>query len=382
MSVTRTRSKAVGAVAVALLLTFAGTAEAANGLRMSGWWTQRFGSIFIPQGVSNPFVGDTIAGDAVVRVTDLPGGPAGVLSVTLSRSAFQRPVIQRNGAIPQAPQFVQLFSSFAFRGPESNNNTSVPTPYAGVLRPARTSQRNFSDFTFCPGATTNPACLTHKTIGQGAPVQSGTIHGKIRYTAHNPSPFGGALRMLIAGSGALSTVIAGAAGTPAAQISHAPIGGGGAQQAQVVGGAYDGRNTVTLGQGVVTTGAVLSAPDGVIIAPGVPIGLGASVTNRNVGLPFTAGTVYVRATVINGIVTKYTAMGYDNRNSVGVGNLQLVAAGVTKGLASGKVFQRVDVVNMEFSAGNQTPAISPTGMVALGSLLVLGGGYVLRRRLS
>jgi len=379
MSVTRTRSKAVGAVAVAILLTLAGTAEAARGLRMSGWWTQRFGSIFIPQGVTNPFVGDTIPADAVARVTDQ--GAAGQATVTLSRSAFQRPLITRNGAIPQAPQFVQLFSSFVFRGPETNNNTSVQTPGAGVMGPMIADGRATSDFTFCPGATTNPACLTHKTIGQGAPAASGTIHGKIRYTAP-VLRYGGTLRMLIAGSGALSTVIAGAAGTPAAQISHAPIGGGGAQQAQVVGGAYDGRNTVTLGQGVVTTGAVLSAPDGVIIAPGVPIGLGASVTNRNVGLPFTAGTVYVRATVINGIVTKYTAMGYDNRNSVGVGNLQLVAAGVTKGLASGKVFQRVDVVNMEFSAGNQTPAISPTGMVALGSLLVLGGGYVLRRRLS
>lgn len=377
MSVTRTRSKAVGAVAVALLLTFAGTAEAARGLRMSGTWTQRFGSIFIPQG-ANPFVPATIPAEAVARVTNPNNlGPA---TVTLSRSAFQRPVITKVGPLPVAPQFVQLFSSFAFRGPETQNNTSVASTFAGVIRPTLT--RQFPNFVFCPGAVNqNPACTTHKTAAQGGPA-SHTIHGKIRYTAETPAPFGGTLRMLIAGSGALSTVIVGVRGDPNAQVSHAPIGGGSAAQAQAVGGAYDLRNTVTLGAGVVTTGAIMSKATGVITQPGTAIGVGNAVTNRNVGMPFTAGTVYVRATVINGIVTKYTAMGYDNRTVGGVGNLQLVAAGMTKGLASGKVFQRVDVMNMSFAEGQESPAISPTGMVALGSLLVLGGGYVLRRRLS
>lgn len=377
MSVTRTSSKAVGAVAVALLLAFAGSAEAYKGLRMSGQWTERFGSIFIPQGAVNPFVGDTIAGDAVVRVTNPDSlGPA---TVTLSRSAFYRPYIPRNGALPVAPQFVQLFSNFRFHGPDTPQNTSITSPYAAMMRPTLT--RANANFNFCPGATVNPACLTHKTVGQGAAASQGTIHGIIKYTAASPT-FGGTLRMLIQGSGALSTVIGGAAGTPGAIISHAPIGGGGAAQAQVNGGAYDGRQTLVLGAGVVTTGAVLSKATGVIIAPGTTIGVGASVTNTNVGMPFTAGTVYVKATVINGIVPTYTAMGYDNRTPGGVGNLQLVSAGITRGLASGKVYHRVDTMTMSFVEGSATPAISPTGIVALGSLLVLGGGYVLRRRLA
>lgn len=380
MSVTRTRSKAVGAAAIALLLAFAGTAQAQapRGLKMSGTWVERFGSIFIPQGSVFPFIPEQVDADAVARVQNPDS--AGPATVTLSRSAFSRPVIPRNGAIP-VPQFVQLFSSFSFHGPQTLNNTSVTSPYAAIIRPTLT--RANPSFNYCPGATVNPACATHKTVGQGAGPSQGTMHGIIRYTAA-ATPFGGTLRMLIAGSGALTGVLAGAKGTPNAQFSHAPIGGGGAAQAQVVGGAYDGRNTLVLGAGVVTTGAVLAGTVNnlKIVAPGNVIGVGAAVTNTNVGMPFTVGKVSVQATVINGAVTMYTAQGYDARTPGGVGNLQLVAAGITRGLLTGNVYQRVDEMTMAFSEGSATPAVSPTGIVALGSLLVLGGGYVLRRRLS
>jgi hypothetical protein len=345
---------------------------------MSGAWTQRFGTIFIPQGFPIPIFPDTIPGDALVRVQNPDS--AGPATITFSRNAFSRPLITRNGPIP-VPAFIQLFSSFAFNGPQTNNNTSVTSSFAAIARPTLT--RANANFAFCPGATAaNPACAQPQTVGQLGPPPpvGGTIHGRINYTAASPA-FGGTLRMLIAGGGALSNVIGGAKSTPNLVASHQPIGGGSAQQAQVVGGAYDGRNTVSLGVGVVTTGAGMAA--GVITAPGTTVATpGQSVTNRNVGMPFTVGKVVATATFNNGGATMYTLTGYDARTPGGVGNLQLVAGGLTKGLNTGRIFLRMDEMTMSFTEGSQTPAISPTGMVALGSLLVLGGGYVLRRRLS
>jgi hypothetical protein len=346
---------------------------------MSGSWTQRFGTIFIPQGFPIPVFPDTIPGDAIVRVQNPDS--AGPATITFSRSAFFRPTIARNGPIP-VPAFIQLFSSFRFNGPQTDKNTSVTSPYAAIARPTLT--RANANFAFCPGATAaNPACAQPQTVGQLGPPPpvGGTIHGRINYTAGTPA-FGGTLRMLITGSGALSNVIQGAKSTPNLVVSHQPIGGGSAAQAQVVGGAYDGRNTLSLGAGVVTTGAAMSG--GVIVAPGTTVTTppGISVTQKNVGMPFTVGKVVATATFNNGGATMYTLTGYDARTPGGVGNLQLVAGGLTKGLNTGRIYLRMDEMTMTFSEGAATPAVSPTGIVALGSLLVLGGGYVLRRRLS
>jgi len=77
----------------------------------------------------------------------------------------------------------------------------------------------------------------------------------------------------------------------------------------------------------------------------------------------------------------YTLTGYDNRTPGGRGNISLVAGGISKRLVSGQTFVSADTVTMDISSGQLTPALSAAGVAAVASLLIIGGGYVLRKRL-
>jgi len=81
------------------------------------------------------------------------------------------------------------------------------------------------------------------------------------------------------------------------------------------------------------------------------------------------------------IPTTITMTGSDNRTPSGRGTITMVAGGLGHRLTSGLTFASMDVITMDIASSQLTPALSPMGFVALGSMLVVGGGYVLRRRL-
>jgi hypothetical protein len=358
------------AAAFALLLT--STVNAAT-LRVSGSWLDNRGQITIP------VVGATVTGTGLINVTNPDtSGPA---TMTANAGRIWGFDLQTANIPLPGPNNVQLFTQLSGEGPVVPLETSMvttPSAWVGKLAPSLSPSRAFASFAFCPGATANPACATNKWSGTAAVGASqGTRHGLISYSPSTPQ-FGGTMRNLLSGFVSI-TINVGA--TP--KFSHQPIGGGGASQAQYTGGHYNATGTNYFGAGVVTTGAATTT-FGAISVPGTtlpaPSGTGLARTNLINAFPFTVGTIIGLDT--DSVINTFSVMGYDTRTVNGRGNIQLVAGalGQTINGGFGQATASYNVLTLDVSSGQLTPAMSPTGMVALGSLLLLGGGYVLRKR--
>ncbi len=107
-------------------------------------------------------------------------------------------------------------------------------------------------------------------------------------------------------------------------------------------------------------------------------GTGIPRTNLINAFPFTVGKIYGRET-LGGSIQTLSTTGYDTRTVNGRGNIQLVAGSVSFITLIGSAIN-INIITLDVSSSQLTPAMSPTGFVALGSLLLLGGGYVLRKR--
>jgi hypothetical protein len=76
-----------------------------------------------------------------------------------------------------------------------------------------------------------------------------------------------------------------------------------------------------------------------------------------------------------------TGTGSDNRTALGAGNITLVAGGMARRRPTNTTFGSVDTVTMTIRPQN-LPSMSPAGLAALATVILLGAGYASRKRWS
>jgi hypothetical protein len=328
---------------------------------MTGKWVQRRGIAYIPQ-AAGPGGIPAVAGAAVQQQGANPATltvPPGVFTV-VTGLVFP---------LPQ-PSLIQISTAFSNAGPKSS----------GVFKAGGwVGKRPFANFAYCPGAAANPACVDHRSVGEGAAPGQGTNHGLVKYTA-GTKQYGGTMQMVSGGGGALSIVIA---TTPNLLVLHNPFGGAtGAAPTEAPGGAYANASLIdVLPGGPITLSPGISG-GGLITAPGPQVGTGSATTIINIGFSWTTGMVSVKGTN-GGPVTSTTATvtGSDSRTAWGAGNITLVAGGIGNRVGpSGRTFLDFDRVEMTLSPG--APAISPAGLAAGAGLMLLVFGYFARKRFA
>jgi hypothetical protein len=242
-------------------------------------------------------------------------------------------------------------------------------------------------FMFCPGSmigqgtTDNPNCLT------GSPEPTGTggaLPGLTTYTA-GPNQFGGTARMLLSGSGSVGVKVG---NTPmgAFLVLHNPFGGAGGYNPQGPGGSYADTETVVLNPGDITVQAM--DPAGMVITmPGPIVAMGPSEINLTTGFPWTTGTVTVSNPTATMIAppsgSMLSIMGMDALTVMGGRNIVMVASAITRrSVTALNTFVSIDVINMTIGDQLDVPSMTPGSYAAGAILLVLAGGYFLRRRLA
>jgi hypothetical protein len=350
-------------VLIAFVVALLASTADARVFRMSGKWLQQRGVIAeiplfggIPNAKNGPGGGTFVSamGSAPATLTV----PAGAFTGVNRLPAIALPGIT----------LVQLSTQFSFFGPSA--------PEIFVAGPKLSRPANF---TFCPGAAANPSCTTPQAGGA-----QGTFPGLVKYTA-GAEQFGGTMQMLIAGMGGSVSVVVGLSPT---RIQHNPLGGGtGPAVPQEVGGAYGNTNTNLLVAGPITTGAVCATgpcagDNGVIIVPGVPDGTGGTSTNTITGFPWTTGMISaIVTTKLPTTNSSLTGTGSDNRSALGAGNITLVAGGIARRRPSNANFPSIDTVTMTIRPQN-LPTMSPGGLAALATVILLGAGYASRKRWS
>jgi hypothetical protein len=96
------------------------------------------------------------------------------------------------------------------------------------------------------------------------------------------------------------------------------------------------------------------------------------------GFPFTTGTVLVQNTTdpqINGLIT---ITGSDSRTPRGVGNISMVAGGLSWNTFTTRNSRQTSRITITFS--EKTPSMTPGGIAAAAVLIVIATGYAMRRR--
>ena len=210
---------------------------------------------------------------------------------------------------------------------------------------------------------------------EGAAVGQGTRHGLVRYEVTGAG-FGGTMQMVLGGGGNLSILI----GVSPVLVLNNPFGGAiGAVPTEAPGGPYANTHIDVLPGGPITVSPVISG-GGLITVPGAQVGTGAPTSITNVGFSWTTGKVYVKGTNAGPVTsTTVTLSGTTGRTVLGQGNITLVAGGIGN-RSGGRTFMDFDKVEMTLT-GTIIPALSPTGLMAFGGLMLLMVGYFMRRRL-
>ncbi len=216
--------------------------------------------------------------------------------------------------------------------------------------------------------------------------------------------FGGVAQFAItgnSGTGLLDGVTAGAEDSPVTvYITIGQIAGGCCPGAGAV-GVVAAIPTGNFGAGGTTTTTV-NTP-GRVLAPNVAAGAFAGLggpsgqplampnlvaTNTAVptnaatslGAPWTTGMIVVKNND-GGSPETFTMTGDDGRTANGAGSIQMVAASVSTRVATGPNGNR-GWVQLDLVPIGTTPALGPMAQVALGGLVLLGGAYIARRKLS
>jgi len=132
------------------------------------------------------------------------------------------------------------------------------------------------------------------------------------------------------------------------------------------------------GQGPpVTTQFPVIGPNGSIQTVGAVIGTGAAPpTAFETGFPATTGIIHAIDSVGAGTNT-FTITGSDMRNVNGHGQITLRAAGFSNNLST-ESFPRF--LNLQMTLAPAVPTMGAAGIAALGALILIGGGFALRKR--
>ena len=282
-----------------------------------------------------------------------------------------------NAHLTPAGTAMSPFTKVATDGNTMTNGTSMVT--RSVLN-AYVSGRTSADFTACPTpVAANVACTF--------PTQPVGIPGMVRYTAGS-SVFGGTIGMVLnAGTNNASSVAVTVGGTPMQMtgVTRGPVllNGLMGMGSRAAGRGYAAADTDVLSAGqiymthMLTTLTPLTSYQVIGMVTGF-LASGPTGTNFNYGWPFTTGTVLIRATGTSAAAGPgggtVSIMGYDNRTAMGLGNIQLVAGGLSQStIQTTNGTQNYTIMRLEFAP--EPGAIA--GLVAGAALL---GVVAWRRR--
>jgi len=395
----------LGAILLSSALFIAGTANAYV-LSMSGTWYQNRGPLVdIPANGGPVFCTGGLSTGCVNTLKPLNGGipavkqhvpiipgtgttnPAGF---TIPKSAFALAggaANRQTVPVVGIPTVIQLASQFSLAGPGV-------TPLAGGIAKFQKnawsndpgqSARLGPNFTWCP-PTGN--CAT-TTLSQ----TYGAYRAQIKYTGgvHN---FGGTMAMMLSDTGVVSIAIGGG------QVLHQLVGGtSNPTPAPQMGGAgYAAYRSLVLDPGPVhapyTIGTACTSAFGQQPAPpgcGVITNQGALLfslpgsINHDWGMPCTTGTIFNKnlpgPIPAQDPATTFFVVGTDSRTAAGAGKITMVAGATTERLPSGNHFSALEVVTMDFGP-DQIPGLSASALMALTALLLVGGGFFVRKRFA
>jgi len=392
-----------------LALVAANTA-AARTLSMSGQWFQNRGPLVdIPNNGGAVPCFPTNFGDVkdgcVNNLRPANGGiPAAAQTISVTGGSPANFSIVDNAAFAQAggtanratvpvvgiPTVIQLASQFSLAGP------ALTTPLGGGGAAAFQANawsndprqiadgRLIKNFTWCPpgGACTG-----------GIGTSLGAYQAVMKYT-EGANAFGGTMAMMLSNTAVVSIRVA----TPAPsgpRVLHQLVGAlGNPPSPQMGGGGYANARTIQLLDGPLHLNYTIPLPCtsmfgeqpspagcGVIGAQGPQIATLPGSQNKDWGMPWITGTVFVKNLGSTGpdSTTTFSIMGSDNRTGAGVGTITMVAGATSQRIPSSNHFAALEVVTMTF-APTATPALSAPAILALVSLMVLAGGYMVRRR--
>ena len=385
-------------------------------LSMSGQWFQNRGPLVdIPNnggpGACAAFIGQprpapaSVSDGCVNNFIPANGGiPAAAQAISVTGGSPANFSIVNNAAFGQVggtanratvpvvgiPTVIQLASQFSLQGP------ALTTPLGGGgaasfqasawnLDPGQAA-RVGPNFTWCPpgGACTG-----------GTGTTFGALGAQIKYTG-GTNTFGGTMAMMLRNTAVVSIRVANTLAPLTPRVLHQLVGGttNPTYSPQMGGGGYANHRIITLANGPMHNSYSVGLPCtsgfgqvpspvgcGLITAQGPFIFSVPGSMNEDWGMPWTTGTVLVQNVAGNpgDGATTFSVHGSDNRTGAGAGQITMVAGATTERTPSGNHFGALEVVTMTF-APSATPALSAPAILALVSLMVLAGGYMVRRR--
>ncbi|HIF95959.1 MAG TPA: hypothetical protein EYQ54_02850 [Myxococcales bacterium] len=404
----RTLNLAAGLL-LGLALVVANTA-AARTLSMSGQWFQNRGPLVDIPNNGGPTVcfpgnfGDVKDG-CVNNLRPANGGiPAAAQAISVTGGSPANFSIVNNAAFGQAggpanratvpvngiPTVIQLASQFTLAGPalttvQGGGGAASFQANAWSNDPRQIADgRLVKNFTWCPPGG---GC----TGGSGTTL--GAYEAVLKYT-EGANAFGGTMGMMLSGTAVVSIRV----NTPAPsgpRVLHQLVGSSlMAPSPQMGGGGYANHRTISLADGPLHLSYTIPLPCisgfgeaplppgcGIIGAQGPQIATLPGSQNKDWGMPWITGTVFAKNLGSTGpdSTTTFSIMGSDNRTGAGAGTITMVAGATSQRIPSTNHFAALEVVTMTF-APSATPALSAPAILALVSLMVLAGGYMVRRR--
>ena len=221
--------------------------------------------------------------------------------------------------VPSLPTYIQFTTGLAAYAP--NGSTANFAPGTKASRPA--------NFSWCPGASANPACTTVLAGGS-----QGSVSAILKYQSGLSGPqYGGTMKILNTGPFQWYTVEATA---PTYKVRQQGYDVGSAPNTIIGGGAYSNYDVATAGAGDKIFASPPLVPTyygayNIITDPGTPVSTAPGLSSKGWGFPFTTGTVYIKVPWYPGPYKTITGMGADNRTPAGAGNISMVAGGVLTG---------------------------------------------------
>jgi len=329
---------------------------------------------------------------AAAQTISVTGGSPANFSIVDNAAFAQAGGTANRATVPVVgiPTVIQLASQFSLAGP------ALTTPLGGGGAAAFQANawsndprqiadgRLIKNFTWCPpgGACTG-----------GIGTSLGAYQAVMKYT-EGANAFGGTMAMMLSNTAVVSIRVA----TPAPsgpRVLHQLVGAlGNPPSPQMGGGGYANARTIQLLDGPLHLNYTIPLPCtsmfgeqpspagcGVIGAQGPQIATLPGSQNKDWGMPWITGTVFVKNLGSTGpdSTTTFSIMGSDNRTGAGVGTITMVAGATSQRIPSSNHFAALEVVTMTF-APTATPALSAPAILALVSLMVLAGGYMVRRR--
>lgn len=261
--------------------------------------------------------------------------------------------------VPSLPSYVQFTTGLG---------AQAPAPGATAMFSAGAKGSRPANFSWCPGATANPACTTVLTGGS-----QGTRPGIVKYTA-GANQFGGTMRVLNTGPFSWYSVIA-TVPTYLVKLNNEAGGTG----EIVAGPGYSAYAVEAAGAGDRVFASPPMVPTyygaySIITDPGTEVSTLPASGSYGWGFPFTTGMVYIQNPWASpGPYLTISATGSDNRTPAGVGNISMVAGGL---LGSPSGFFIGQIVTLTLNV----PEPGRVGMLASGVVFIALVGYSRRRR--